>query len=144
MTVRQRFWLCLPPVLACGFDVAATLLGQGPRDWAGDYGSARELNPLAAPLLAHHPAAFAGAASAWAAAVAVLSVAWRSPLAVVVAFAVTLGHAIGAAAWMAAVGPIGYAGAAAWLFAASNFTGFSWRQAGVDLRPGHAGPTRLG
>jgi hypothetical protein len=138
MSLRQRAWLCLPPVLACGCDVAATFLGQGPRYWSGGYRSAQEMNPLAGPLLALHPAAFAGAAVGWAAAVATLLVRWRSPLAVATAFAVTFGHALGVASWLVTLGPVGYAGAAVWLVAISRVTGLSWSQAGVEPPTSHA------
>ena len=153
MSLRQRAWLCLPPVLCCGCDVAATLLGQGPRYWSGDFRSAQEMNPVAGLLLAVHPAAFVGLALGWAAAVAVLLLAWRSPLAVAVGFAVTFGHAVGVALWLVTIGPLGYASAAFWLVAASRLTEFSWREAGGELRASHVrrasampeiGPSKVG
>src|SRR5262245_25298411 len=98
--MTRPVWLVLPPLLCYGLDVTLTLAGQPAPYWAGDRAAVREANPLARWLLACHPAAFALAALGWGLTVAV--VLWWRPgrLAVVLAFALTLLHAVGAASWL--------------------------------------------
>ncbi|MFO0953781.1 MAG: hypothetical protein U0835_22020 [Isosphaeraceae bacterium] len=131
MNARPRVWLCVPPVFACACDVTATLVGQGPRYWSGDYHSAQELNPLVGPFLAFHPAAFALVATGWALLFTALLLKWRSPLATATGFAVTFGHAVGVASWLVAAGPAGSLAAVVWLAAVSRLAGVCWGRAGA-------------
>src|SRR5207248_2036115 len=113
-------WLCLPALACCLADVGLTLAGQPAAYWRGEPGGAREANPLAWWLLAQSPGAFLAAAVAWMGTFTLLLLFWRSSLAPVLAFLVTLGHALGAASWLIDRGPAGLAPAALLLVAAER------------------------
>lgn len=132
MASDRRIWLCWPPLVLLVCDVGMTLAGQGPRYWRGDYGTAVELNPIAYPLLALHPAAFVALAAAWGLALGVALLRCPRPLASVLAFAAFFGHAWGVAGWLACLGPPGYAAALGWLLACSRLLTASWRRAGIQ------------
>jgi hypothetical protein len=131
MTLRERCWLCLPPLLLSVCDATLTLACQDAAYWRGDASAVREWNPVGRLLLTRHPLAFAAAAAAWSLAVGALILWWRSSLAVVLAFVVTFAHAVAAAAWLARGGLVGVAAAVVLLVLAEGLLSFSWRQAGL-------------
>ena len=126
-----RFWLCIPPTLACGCDVLMTLLGQGGSYWAGDYASVDEFNPLARLLLQQHPAAFLAAAVLSSVLVSTVLLRLPGPLAVVACFLVTFGHTVAAASWLARFGLAGVAGAVLLLLAAERVFSMASHRAGA-------------
>lgn len=103
-------WLLLP-LVACAGDVAFTLLGQPPAYWAGDRSAVLEFNPAARWLLLLHPAAFVAAAVVSSAIVAMVVLRASAGLACGVSLLVTIGHSIAVAAWLARMGPAGWAAA---------------------------------
>ena len=132
----DRLWLCLPPLAACAADVAATLIGQGARYWSGDFAHVTEWNPLARGLLRLHPLAFVAAAAGSCAVVAAMAVLLNRRLAVVIAFVVTFGHTVAAAAWAARAGPVGIGIAVAMLVGAERLVCLSWRD--IDRMQGRS------
>ena len=104
-----RIPLWLSPLTVYAADILLTLAGQPAEYWAGDHSTVREANPLAAGLLVIHPAAFVAAAVVWAT-VFLLLIRTGRPWAVVVAFVLTVGHAVGAASWLMRFGPAGWVG----------------------------------
>ncbi len=109
-----------PPLLLYSADVTITLVGQPSTYWAGDRESAIEANPVGAILLHMGPWHFTIAAIVWAATFALILWFWRHWLANAMAYAIALGHAVGAASWFVRLGPwgtalaIGYVAGAAW------------------------------
>jgi hypothetical protein len=133
MTLRERLWLCLPPLAAACADATATFAGQDARYWAGDYAAVREFNPVARIVLQHHPAAFVLATALWCVLLAAVILAWRGRPAFVVllGFGVTFCHAVAAAGWVARAGALGVGAAVLLLVAAERLVTLSWRRAGV-------------
>jgi hypothetical protein len=113
----------------CLADVGLTLAGQPAAYWRGEPGGAREANPLAWWLLAQSPGAFLAAVVAWMGTFTLLFLFWRSSLAPVLAFLVTLGHALGAASWLVGRGPAGLAAAALVMAAAERLFAWAWGRA---------------
>jgi hypothetical protein len=95
-----RIWLCLPPVVLCGLDGGLTLWGQPAAYWANGYQTYDEGNPLAAWLLTVHPLAFAAAGVVYCVGVCAAVMWLPGRYAVAVASLVSLGHTVGAAAWV--------------------------------------------
>lgn len=112
---RRR--LLLLPLAACAADVAFTLLGQPPAYWARDRSAVLEFNPAARWLLLLHPAAFVAAAVVSSAIVAGLVLRASAGLAWGVSLLVTIGHSVAVAAWLARMGPAGWAAAVGLLLA---------------------------
>src|SRR4051794_28574643 len=54
---RRRWWLCVGPVVLSLADAIATMWGQPPAYWAGNYAAFDECNPVTAWFLAIHPLA---------------------------------------------------------------------------------------
>jgi hypothetical protein len=130
MTIRQRLWLCLPAVALCALDLGLTLPGQPGAYWDGDRAAAVERNPLAAVFLRHHPASFVVSVLAWAGAFTLALSLLPLRLALVTAFAVALGHAVGGASWMIAFfGSAGWLGAVGLLWRAERLARSCWRHA---------------
>jgi hypothetical protein len=139
--------LAVPPLTFYACDVAFTLAGQTPEYWAGDMDAVLEANPAGWHILRFGPAVFLSAAIAWALAFTAILAAWRHPWSRVLAFCLTLGHALGAATWMmwgteglfAAAGPpylperllagVGL------VFLAERLLSWSWREPGVEAPP---------
>jgi N-formylglutamate amidohydrolase len=105
----RRLPLWLPPLVVYTADIGLTLAGQPADYWIGDRTALKEANPLAAALLAVHPAAFVSTAILWGVTF-VLLIRSRRPWAVVLAFILTCGHAVGAAIWLVRLGPAGWVG----------------------------------
>jgi hypothetical protein len=119
-------------MLALVSDAGLTLAGQGSAYWQGDYRTALEMNPIAYPLLAHHPATFAVYVMAWGIALC-FAILWCPPrLAPVISFAACFGHAFAAAAWLWRAGICGALVSLVWLLAASRVLALSWKQSGVE------------
>ncbi len=121
---RKLGWL--PPLTMFALDVALTLRGQPAEYWAGDYSRAVEANPLAWLILAVHPYLFLGLAIGWAVAFVALVTLWEHRLAKVVAFVLTVGHAVGAASWLLRLGWPGVAAAVGLMVAAERLLTWCW------------------
>jgi hypothetical protein len=93
--MRQRLWLCLPPLLVCLGDQAATLWGQPSEYWAGHYSTTAEQSPHGSWLMARHPLAYLGAALGYMFLFTVVIVLLPRRLAWVAALALVLGHTWG-------------------------------------------------
>lgn len=113
----DRRVLLLLPLLACAADVALTLFGQPAAYWAGERSAVLELNPAARWMLLRHPMVFVVAGSVSSLVVAAVVLRASPPLAWGVSLVVTIGHSIAAAAWLARMGPLGWAGAVVILLA---------------------------
>lgn len=133
MTIQQRLWLALPPVGLCLADAALTLWSQSPDYWRGDYAQVLEFNPLGHVLLASHPLAFAGGIAVYVVLVLALLLGLTRRWAVLLAFALSVGHAIGAAGWLAREGFAGFLIAVGLIVAAERLVGLSWRKSGWEL-----------
>ena len=96
-----------------------------------------EFNPIARILLEVHPLAFVSAAVLSCALVSLAVFLVNRRLALVIAFAVTFGHAVAAAAWAARAGAGGVAFALMLLVATERAVELSWRRSGIVS--GHAG-----
>jgi hypothetical protein len=132
MDRKARFWLGGPPLFALACDAAMTLAGQSSAYWRGDYRTALELNPIAYPLLAHHPATFAAYIFAWGV-VLFLGILWLpTRLAPVLSFAACFGHALAAAAWLWRAGPFGALAGVCVLVVASRWFAIAWERSGVE------------
>jgi hypothetical protein len=125
---ERRPWLFVPPLACYLGDVAVTLAGQPGAYWAGDRACAVEANPVARWLLLQSPWLFLGVAALWAATFTTLILLWRHPLAAVLAFLLTLFHAVGMATWVVGHGMIGVLGAVATLVAAERLFSWAWGQ----------------
>ncbi len=125
--------MCLPPLLAYWADVTLTLLGQPGAYWQGQFSFAMESNPLGRWLLVRGPWLFVGAASCWAVVFVAILVVWKHRLAVVMAFVLTVGHALGAASWLFYYGAVGIAGGISLLVVAERLITWSWSRAGVSV-----------
>ena len=132
MTLSARVWLCLPPSVLYTLDVGITLAGQEPAWWCGGTRAIHEANPLAYRLLAMHPAVFVVLAVVWW--LTFCTVLWKLPhgLAVVLAFALTGGHAIGAASWLIQGGLPGLLCTVAVFAAAERLVAWSWKHTTVQ------------
>ena len=128
MSHLQRRWLALPPIVLCLLDGVLTLTGQPASYWEGDYRQANELNPLMASILRWHPAAFLAGATLWTSAFSAAIGLLPRRGALAVAFGFSLGHALGAAAWFARHGGLGWFAASAVLWGAERFTRWAWRK----------------
>jgi hypothetical protein len=114
--VTARYPIAFAPALACGADVAMTLLGQPAAYWAGDRSRATDFNPVARALLELHPLAFPVAALVGLILLSIVLVTWPNRrLAYVLAFAVTFAQAVAAAGWLVRYGLLGCIVAAALL-----------------------------
>lgn len=127
MNVPDPLRLAILVLILAACDVAATLLGQPPEYWSGDFASADEWNPLGAILLRRHPAVFASAGIAWGALAGFGSRLLPQPFGVVLALAAACGHAIGVACWLGRLGWWGWILAAAFLEAVHRVVAPSWR-----------------
>jgi hypothetical protein len=100
-TFQRRFLgLCLLPILMMCLDDGFTLLQQPAAYWSGDYSKAQEGDAWFYHLMAIHPAAFIS----WRAATALVTVGMilfmPQTLALIISFAYTLGHFVGASTWL--------------------------------------------
>lgn len=135
-TLRSRAWLVAPSVVLWAADIALTLAGQSAAYWAGDYGQARESNPLAYPLLAASPWVFVGATALWGAAVSGVVLFWRHWATPWIGVLSALGHAIGGSSWLVRLGAgAGWGLAVAYLLLASQASRWCWRRAGWLTAP---------
>jgi hypothetical protein len=96
---RRVLGLGMPPVLFSALDATMTLLGQSPSYWAGDYRIVNEMSPTFRHLLQINPLAFLGGIWVWMAVFVGIIVLLPETLALIIALAVTFGHAAGAATW---------------------------------------------
>ena len=131
MTFHQRLWLFLPPVVLCVVDAALTLRGQPREYWSGDFSQALEFNPLGHVLLAHHPLTFAIGVAVYLAFFLMLVQLLSARLAIFIAFALSIGHAIGGAGWLMREGVVGCLLALGLIVAAERLVGLSWQRGGV-------------
>jgi hypothetical protein len=122
----RRPWLCLPALVCFLGDVAVTLAGQPDAYWGGDRACAVEANPVARWLLLESPWLFLGVAALWAATFTILILRWRHPFAAVLAFLLTLFHAVGIATWVVGRGVVGVMAAIAILLAAERLFSWAW------------------
>ena len=131
MNSHQRLWLFLPAALLCVADAALTLRGHPHEYWSGNFSQALEFNPLGHVLLAYHPLAFAVGVAGYLiffwTVVHLLPARW----AVLLTFALSLGHAIGGAGWLVREGILGCVLALCFVFAAERVVGVSWRKSGL-------------
>jgi len=110
----QRLWLWGSPLLLCMFDLVLTLSGQSREYWSGQFGYSNEMNPQFNWLLQQHPAAFLAGGLVWIAVFTALIFLLPQRYARMVAAGITIGHAWGAATWLAGLP----AGVAYWLIIA--------------------------
>jgi len=108
-------------------DVALTLAGQPAAYWDGDRDAVREANPVWWYFLNLGPAPFLAAALSWALAFTAILILWRHSWTRVMAFLLTLGHAIGAGTWLWPHGLAGKVAAVALLLVAERLLSWSWR-----------------
>ena len=123
-----RWPLVVPPLALYLCDATITLLHQTPGYWAGRFDEVREGNPFFREMLVRHPAIFLAFIVAWGVAFSVILLRWRHPLAKVMAFLLTLGHAVGTGSWLIGHGAIGWAAALALLVASERLLEWSWRK----------------
>ncbi|MEZ6142474.1 MAG: hypothetical protein R3B84_18095 [Zavarzinella sp.] len=124
---RSRFWLMIPPVVVYLTDFCQTLAGQPSPFWQGNYGLAVEHNPLLKPVLAHGPWVFTGVVACWLMIQCLLLLRLPSRWAFVIAFVMTLFHAIGASSWLVRNSSWGYLWAGLFLLITSETTRTCWR-----------------
>jgi hypothetical protein len=93
--MRQRLWLCLPPLLVCLGDQVATFWNQPSDYWAGHYWATWEQSPHGAWLMTRHPLAYLGAALGYMLLFTVVILLLPRRLALVGAIALVLGHTWG-------------------------------------------------
>jgi hypothetical protein len=103
--MRNKLWLCLPPVLFSVSDHVVTLAQQPPSYWSGQFSHALEGSPQGEWLLKLHPIAYVSAAAAYVALIAFIV--WMLPrlLARTVATAFVFGHAWGISTWVKSDAP---------------------------------------
>lgn len=118
--------LALPALVCYLGDLSITLAGQPAAYWAGDRDRAIEYNPVARWLLVESPWLFLSVAVVWAAIFTILILRWRHPFAVVMAFLLTLLHAVGMATWLVRHGAAGVVAALAVLIAAERLFSWAW------------------
>ena len=140
MGLRQRLWLCVPPLLMYNLDVGLTLAGQNEAYWQGNYSSPDELNPLAHFLLATHPYVFVAVALLWEVVFCGLILWLRPRLAVPVALVLAVGHAYGASTWMLYWGFAGVPAVALHLLAAALIV-VCWACGSVPLSARQGAPS---
>jgi len=129
--LRQRFWLSFPPVVLCLADAGLTLWGQSPAYWHGNFATVREFNPLGHILLAFHPAAFAIGIGVYLFLTLLLLIWLPQRWSVGLAFAMSLGHVVGGASWLAREGLDGWLLALILVVISERLVGISWRKAGL-------------
>jgi hypothetical protein len=122
-----RTWLCAGPLLFCLVDGGLTLQGQPDAYWAGHYEQAQELNPLGRWPLQAHPLLFAAALVCWGLAFCSAILYLRETLARPLAFAVQLGHTLGAASWLVRLGVLGWLLCVPLLFASRLVLDWTWK-----------------
>jgi hypothetical protein len=130
--LRQRLWLCLPPVLCCCLDATLTLTGQPTAYWAGDFAAVREANPVCSVLLQLHPLAFGVGMLVWAAAFTLAVLRFPRGAAAVLACGLAFCHAFAASSWLVRWGLPGWLLAGATFAAASGLVSMSWRRVGFS------------
>lgn len=130
VTFHQRCWLFLPPALLCVGDAALTLWGQSAEYWSGNFANVREFNPLGYALLAFHPLAFALGIAFYLGLLGIAMQFLARRWVVLLAFALSIGHAIGGAGWLAREGFVGCILALCFIVAAERMVGISWRKSG--------------
>jgi hypothetical protein len=106
--MKPRCWLLLGPLLFCILDGALTLQGQSHEYWEGRFDLAEEMNPLGLWPLQRGPSVFAIALLCWITVFCLGIVLLPENLARPLAFAVQLGHSLGAASWLTRHGIIGW------------------------------------
>jgi hypothetical protein len=97
---KNRWCLCVGPVLFCVLDGCLTLRGQSAEYWSGDFRLAEELNPLGLWALERHPIVFAIVLCCWIGVFAASILFLPTNLAMLVSFAVQMGHTLGASSWV--------------------------------------------
>jgi hypothetical protein len=131
MDFHQRLWLAMPPVLLCVADAALTLWGQPREYWQGDFSRVLEFNPLGHVLLAYHPWAFAVGVAGYLAIFLILTQLLTRRWMILLTFALSIGHVIGGAGWLAREGITGCLLALCFIIAAERLVGLSWRMSGL-------------
>lgn len=131
MTFHQRLWLAFPPALLCVADAALTLRGQPSAYWQGDFSQVLEFNPLGHVLLTYHPWAFAVGVAVYLVFFQLLMQLLIRRWVILLSFALTLGHVIGGAGWLAREGIVGWILAVCFIVAAERLVGISWRMSGL-------------
>ncbi len=128
--LRRRAWLCLPPLVFLTLDVAITLAHQPAEYWQGRPETLIEANSIVRIVMLHGPTAAIAGALVYALIFSLALLFWRSPLVFVLAFLLTLGHAVGAGSWLLFRHGIGGGALAVVVLAGGNWLlGYSWRRA---------------
>src|SRR5205823_11479721 len=104
----KRAWLCLGPLLLCLLDGVLTLAGQPGEYWQGDFEQAVEWNPVGRWPLQRHPLLFVAVLACWMAGFTGAICLLPGNLTRPVAFAVQVGHTLGAASWLVRSGVYGW------------------------------------
>jgi hypothetical protein len=92
---------------------------------------ALEFNPLGHVLLAHHPLTFAVGVAGYLVIFGLIMQLLPARWATLLAFALSIGHAIGGAGWLVREGIVGCLLALCLIVAAERLVGLSWQQGGV-------------
>lgn len=82
------------------FDLIATLVGQSPGYWAGNFSEAKELNPIFFWFLSKGPDVFIVATVAYIFLLVVILFLIPLRIAIITAYIASIAHVIGVASWM--------------------------------------------
>ena len=126
--MKPRCWLLLGPLLFCILDGGLTLQGQSQRYWDGRYDQAEEMNPLGLWPLRQGPDMFLIALFCWITTFGFAIFLLPENLARVLAFAVQLGHSLGASSWLARHGIFGWAALASLLLCSRLILDWTWKK----------------
>lgn len=135
---RGRAAMAVGPLAMAGLDLGLTLAGQSPVYWQGAYDLALEANPLAYRILCRGPYVWAMMGAVWVLAIALVMIRLPLPAARLIAFALLVGHAVGAFTWLVRM-PYGYLGVLAVFLAARQFDAWIWRQPAEQLERAEVG-----
>jgi hypothetical protein len=97
---RDRVYLAAATLVPFALDILLTSLGQPASYWSGERGTLIEANPVAASLLAVHPALFLGGALCYAIIFTAGLYLLPRPIAWWLSIALILAHAGGARSWL--------------------------------------------
>jgi hypothetical protein len=117
----------VPPLFSFNLDVTLTMTGQSADYWQGNYRDVLEWNPVTYQLLAWHPLVALSAGLLWAIVFSAIIIWWRHPLARVLAFGLTFGHALGSCSWLWRLGWTGMVAGLGVLIIAERLLTWSWR-----------------
>jgi hypothetical protein len=98
--LRDRLWLCIPPLTAMLFDTAVTVYGQAEEYWKGHHHKTNEFNPVIHAFMSTHWLGLFAITILWIAIIVPLILFLPRRLALIIASAIVLGNTWGAATWL--------------------------------------------